>query len=100
METKNFHSTNEIFLMKTNFLKMKKTFCLVEVDEEIPEANQIFISLQDEGVTEVAGNGEADASQLDPKNLKVAELRAELEARNLPSKGETELEIFACDILK
>lgn len=79
---------------------MKKTFCLVEVDEEIPEANQIFISLQDEGVTEAAGNGEADASQLDPKNLKVAELRAELEARNLPSKGETELENFACDILK
>jgi hypothetical protein len=53
------------------------------------DINEIFISLQDETLAE----GESDlVSQLDPKNMKVVELRAELEARNLPSKGEfTEL---------
>lgn len=45
------------------------------------------MSLQDETIDDGVTEATAD-SQLDPKNLKVAELRAELEARNLPSKGE------------
>lgn len=50
------------------------------------DINVVFISLQEEA----AGDGEESdlVSQLDPKNMKVVELRAELEARNLPSKGE------------
>lgn len=56
---------------------------------EVSKTNEIFISLQDEAAA-VDDDGEAvdDDAQLDPKNMKVAELRAELDARNLPSKGE------------
>jgi hypothetical protein len=55
------------------------------------KTNESFVSLQDE--TEAAVDGDVNddldlVSQLDPKNMKVAELRTELEARNLPSKGE------------
>lgn len=49
------------------------------------------MSLQEEAAVEDS-NGGATAthfSQLDPKNMKVAELRVELDARNLPSKGKT-----------
>lgn len=77
--------------MKNKFSEYEeKSFCLVEACVKFLKTNEIFISLQDEAVA-VAGDGEDDgetnSSQLDPKNLKVAELRAELEARNLPSKG-------------
>lgn len=68
----------------------KKTFCLVEAYAEAHVTNETFISLQDEAVAVTEGDepeGEVNSSQLDPKNLKVAELRSELEARNLPSKG-------------
>jgi hypothetical protein len=53
--------------------------------------NEIFVSLQDEAdatIQEVLDEGLDLVSQLDPKNMKVAELRAELEARNLSSKGD------------
>jgi hypothetical protein len=53
--------------------------------------NEIFMSLQDEGdvtIQEVLDEGLDLVSQLDPKNMKVAELRAELEARSLSSKGD------------
>lgn len=56
------------------------------------KTNKNLVSLQDEaadGGDEDVSKGATHFSQLDPKNLKVAELRAELEARNLPSKGET-----------
>jgi hypothetical protein len=41
--------------------------------------NRIFISLQDDDIK--------DETKIDPKNMKVAELRAELESRGLSSKG-------------
>lgn len=57
----------------------------------VVKTNNAFISFQDSGVAEEGGDKEtgeeASSSQLDPKKLKVAELRAELEARNLPSQG-------------
>lgn len=56
--------------------------------EIIDWTNERFISLQ--GETGGEDNDAVLSSQLDPKNMKVAELRAELEARNLPSKGETQ----------
>lgn len=47
------------------------------------------MSLQDEAVAGDDVNvDEASVSQLDPKNMKVTELRAALDARGLPSKGE------------
>lgn len=52
--------------------------------------NEPFISLQEPVEGDEAVGEESAAthfSQLDPKNMKVAELRTELEARNLPSKG-------------
>lgn len=61
---------------------------------KVSKTNEAFISLQDEAVAVVADNDEAaDDAQLDPKNMKVAELRAELDARNLPSKGEQSLKL-------
>lgn len=55
------------------------------------KTNKNFVSLQDEieaAADEIVADGLDLVSQLDPKNMKVAELRAELDARNLPSKGE------------
>ena len=54
------------------------------------KSNVDFVSLQDgtdAAVDETLEDGLDLVSQLDPKNMKVAELRAELEARKLPSKG-------------
>jgi SAP domain len=54
------------------------------------KTNKCLVSLQDEieaAVDEVVADDLDLVSQLDPKNMKVAELRAELDARNLPSKG-------------
>lgn len=66
-------------------IKDDEIFCLVDkLIVKVVRTNEAFMSLQEEAEDEVAGD---DAAQLDPKNLKVAELRAELEARNLPSKG-------------
>lgn len=48
--------------------------------------NELFVSLQGDAVE--AESDAVPSSQLDPKNMKVVELRAALEARNLPSKGE------------
>lgn len=67
--------------------------------QRVDETNVVFVSLQEEAAGVVAEGGdvemepEAEApagaeNELDPKNMKVAELRTELEARNLPSKGE------------
>lgn len=56
----------------------------------LSKTNKILVSLQEEAPVEDS-NGSAAAthfSLLDPKNMKVAELRVELDARNLPSKGD------------
>lgn len=68
---------------------------------KVTRTNEIFISLQDEEVAVVADEEVAgDDAQLDPKNMKVAELRAELDARNLPSKGEKNFQTKSCTIFK
>lgn len=77
---------NKIFLTPKG---RKSRFCLVKAPKLILRTNKIFVSLQEEATVEDS-NGGATAthfSQLDPKNMKVAELRVELDARNLPSKG-------------
>lgn len=64
--------------------------------QKVDDTNVVFVSLQEEAAVVVAEDGadvemEPEAgveNELDPKNMKVAELRTELEARNLPSKGE------------
>lgn len=55
----------------------------------VRKTDKYFISFQDTSVAEEDDETgeEASSSQLDPKKLKVAELRAELESRNLPSQG-------------
>lgn len=73
-----------------------QTFCLVEEKaQRVDETNVVFVSLQEEAAGVVAEDGDVEMepeagaeNELDPKNMKVAELRTELEARNLPSKGE------------
>lgn len=68
--------------------------------QKVDDTNVVFVSLQEEAAGVVADDGAADVemepeagveNELDPKNMKVAELRTELEARNLPSKGELDL---------
>lgn len=68
--------------------------------QKVDDTNVVFVSLQEEAAGVVADDGAADVemepeagveNELDPKNMKVAELRTELEARNLPSKGELNL---------
>lgn len=44
--------------------------------------------LQDGGDVKPEEESNGEAAQLDVKNMKVAELRAELAARNLSTKGE------------
>lgn len=83
---------NKIFLTPKG---RKSRFCLVKAPKLILRTNKIFVSLQEEATVEDS-NGGATAthfSQLDPKNMKVAELRVELDARNLPSKGKTKMNI-------
>ena len=55
-------------------------------------ANAMFMYLQDESIADGVLNEDGTEqathfSQLDPKNMKVMELRMELNARNLSSKG-------------
>lgn len=64
-----------------------------------------FIQFQEEtenAVQNVLGDNSDDVTaQMDPKNMKVAELRTELEARNLSSKGKhyhnSKVEILKCN---
>lgn len=56
------------------------------------DANAMFMYLQDESIADGVLNEDGTEqpthfSQLDPKNMKVTELRVELNARNLSSKG-------------
>lgn len=77
-----------IFSMKIKFLTWKtKTFCLVASEHWRHYPNDIFISFQDAIEDKEGGEGTVDTTAFDLKNMKVAELRAELEARGLPSKG-------------
>lgn len=85
------------FLNETKFSwprkEEKNLFCLVEAPKLISRTNKIFVSLQEEATVEDSNGGAIAThfSQLDPKNMKVAELRVELDARNLPSKGKLKL---------
>lgn len=73
------------FLEKTNFEAIIKKIKFLKQNKQIRDGcNLNFLSLQ--GESSIVGSEES-VGRLDPKNMKVAELRAELEARNLSSKG-------------
>ena len=67
-------------------------------------ANAMFMYLQDENIADGVLNEDGTDqpthfSQLDPKNMKVTELRVELNARNLSSKGMLGKDLKRCDYL-
>lgn len=89
-KTKLFHSSEQIFLIENKFSDLKRKSFLFSrsADGGIVTTNEFLVSLQDESEAAVDDGVDDSVSQLDLKSMKVAELRAELDARNLPSKGE------------